>query len=248
MATNLEKDVGNSSQALAEQLSELRAIVQTRLDELRSREALDASAQIADLERQLITRAAPPKGPNLDTVLKLTSAIMPILLLVIGYLLIDTVKFAFEERRVQVQEGQLDLAAVEGMRDLLKALRAKNVDEDVARVNALLVAGYGVHGIAPLIMDLDLSVGDRRRADAAVGALKSYLLSEYRAEVCKRLRHVITIPRFTELGLERTVKLIGYLNCQEAVSDLGRIEKSEAGDNLKQAARDARELLTGTPQ
>lgn len=244
LTTNLNDSDSVGGPALAVQVSELRVMLETRLDELRSREVLDAIARVTDVERKLSEQQPSSKGPDLDTILKVTGAIMPILLLLIGFFLIDTVKFAFEERRLQVQEGQLDLAAVQGMRDLLEAMRAPDVDEDVAKVNALLVAGYGVHGISPLITDLDLGAGSRRRVDAAVEALKSYVFSEYREEVCKRLGRVIATPRFTERGLERTVELVGYLNCRETVPDLERIEQSGAGDSLVKAARDAQALLT----
>jgi len=174
----------------------------------------------------------------LDYFLKFLGALTPVALFFLGLFIKDSVETAFREREVVVKEGYLDIASAQAMEHLLASLRRKNVSEGDAEAAASMITGYALHGIRPLIMELNLTRAKKNRSNAAEGALLSYALTEDREAVCAKLRRVFVMDPalFDEGGIERVARLLGSLGCVAALQDLKAFAAAGGGNDAVRKA------------
>lgn len=207
-----------------------------------------------ELETRLgeLSRPAPaPAGfwaafkEGIDVIVRIASAATPVAVLVVGVMITDVADRALKEREVEVQESRLDLDATTTMEHLLDRLRQPNIGIEEARTTALLVAGYGVHAILPLVLELDLPPEKFARVEAAKQALRAMALSPLRrAALCDTLASVLRFSVdgafFENEGLRHTAELSGTLKCPEARAPLQDLLDAGPGDaDLAKALRGA---------
>jgi hypothetical protein len=229
---DLEREVADLSAQLDARLSEVEQLTGTSGLGLRTR--------IAALEKRL---ASPPESAKpkpggvaaglkttIDYGTKIVSALTPVAVLLVGLFLTGAVERALEERKVEIQQGHLDLEATQAMEHLLEQLRQPNIGEEQAKSIALLVAGYGVHATVPLIMELDLEKTKYPRIEAAKYGLRSMALSAPdRRALCatlvELLRFSTTSAFFQREGLMHAVDLTGLLRCAGAAPVLPELPR-----------------------
>lgn len=227
---------------LQREVAELSALLDARLGEverLTGTGDLGVRARVAALEKRL---AAPPAAASggfasglkttIDYATKIVSALTPVAVLVVGLFITGAVERALEERKVEIQQGHLDLEATRAMEHLLERLRQPDIGEEEAKSIALLVAGYGVHATVPLIMELDLEGAKYPRIEAAKYGLRSMALSAPdRQDVCatlvELLRFSTSAAFFQREGLRHAVELAGLLGCADAVPLLPGLPRND---------------------
>ena len=237
---------GGQLDALQSEVDELGTLLDARLGEierLTGSVGLGLRARLVKLERQLggysgsapASRTAPLLGflkAFTDYAVKIVSASTPVAVLLVGLFITDAVEQALEERKVEIQEGRLDLDATRAMEHLLERLRRPNIGEEEAKSTALLVAGYGLHAVLPLVMELDLESAKYARVAAARYALQNMALSYVqRRSLCTTLvglLHFSAEGRFFEhQGLRHTVTLSGALRCPKATTALRDLPRDD---------------------
>lgn len=157
--------------------------------------------------------------PNWRTVFeKVFIPLIPgLVMFLIGYLLIDSVKQDLEERQVQT----INAAQIQ---PLLKTLLGKEMPgAEEANAAALSLAGFGRYSVLPLINVLQ-SGGESRIAAAEKGLIAAgHIDKEY---VCKVLVEAIDdrTQLYNWLSHKQLIDIVGRLNCLSATGAFKRYE------------------------
>jgi hypothetical protein len=157
----------------------------------------------------------PPKPPSIwDRLNTLGPIITPIIVLVIGYWLKDSVDNA-------IKRQELQLSNVKEMREELAAIQKADVTPEAVQASAFTLAAFGQHAVPPLLTVL--SSGDEIRRPAAERALRAVGLTDPEA-VCGPIARVIDnrTGRFNWLTLQSAIRLAGDLTCTNARPALER--------------------------
>jgi hypothetical protein len=157
----------------------------------------------------------PPKPPDIwDRLNTLGPIITPILVLVIGWMLKDSVDTALRRQELQ-------LSNVKEMKEELAAIQKADVTPEAVQASAFTLAAFGQHAVPPLLTVL--SSGDEIRRPAAERALRAVGLTDPDA-VCAPIARVIDnrTARFNWLTLQSAIRLAGDLTCTNARPALER--------------------------
>lgn len=197
--------------------------VEQRLDQVEAVLGLQAPAIVGRLDAVEATlgELSKKQTPNpwlvgLDYLIKAVGALTPVMLLIVGFMIKDSVELAIKERELTIKEARLKIDEAKALDVLLQTFRKPDIGVEEARRTALLILDYGNAGIRPLVQDLNVEQHRRVRADAAASALKLHaVMGNERGTVCSLLGRVfeMTPPIFTPLGLKRVVALRQGLDC-----------------------------------
>jgi hypothetical protein len=191
-------DPGSSTDQIRADIARLSDELARRLDEHEGTAGADEWTRRARLLRLeaawLLSSYAPPPKPSGrgwrdtlkgfgDFLLKAAPVATSVWVAMVAYFVNDKVENAMEVRRVEIAEGQLDLATIQAIEAKLDALRTPDLGEEEAEKLAMQIAAFGSRAMVPLVMELDL---DRRveekRARALGHALRMMALVSYQRE------------------------------------------------------------------
>lgn len=198
--------------------------VEQRLDQVEAALGLKAPA-IEDRLGAVEARAAALEGkgaPNpwlvgLDYIIKGVGAVTPVVVLIVAFMIKDSVELAIKERELGIKEARLKIDEAQALDGLLKNFRKRDIGVDEANRTALLILDYGNAGVRPLVQDLNVEQHKQVRADAAAHALKVHaVMGNERGPVCLLLGRVqdMAPPIFAPLGLQRVSTLRQELGCE----------------------------------
>ncbi len=173
----------------------------------------ESSSEQAALEKTDKKKKPPPKPPDVwDRLNVLGPIITPIIVLVIGYWLTNSVDNALKKQELQ-------LSNVKEMREELAAIQKSDVTPEAVQASAYTLAAFGQHAVPPLLTVL--ASGDEIRRPAAERALRAVGLTDPEA-VCGPVARVIDnrTGRFNWLTLQSAIRLAGDLSCANARSAL----------------------------
>lgn len=152
----------------------------------------------------------------LDYLIKILSALTPIIVLGVGFMLKDSIDLAIKERELNIKESRLKIDEAIALDSLLKNFRKPNIGVDEARRTALMILDYGNAGVMPLIQDLNINQENSIRAQEAAHALKIHaVMSNNREMVCTLLGRINEMqpPVFSTYGLQRVTALDKEIGC-----------------------------------
>jgi hypothetical protein len=154
---------------------------------------------------------------GLDYVIKVVGAATPVVVLIVAFVIKDSVELAIKERELSIKETRLKIDEAQALDGLLKNFRKRDIGEDEAHRNALLILDYGNAGVGPLVQDLNVKEHRQVQADAAAHAIKVHaVMRNERGSVCLLLGRVqdMAPPIFAPLGLQRVSTLRQELGCE----------------------------------
>lgn len=185
-----------------------------RIDRLEDELERQGSA-LEELQRSSVEGDSRP-GPWLQRVGVLAEkAVVPVVVLVLGFALKDSVDQALRRR-------QLELSAASEIRGLVERLASS--DREEARAAAVTLASFG--DFAAVALARELQEAGTVGALAAEDGLRSLALSGS-AEACDVLRRMVRnrTRLYDWRTHRRAVRLLGELGCEEARGDLERLRR-----------------------
>ncbi len=199
--------------------------LEQRLDHVEEALGLKAPAlekRLETVESELETLASKnPSKPFLtlfDYVIKFLGALTPIIVLIVGFQIKDSVDLAIQERELSIKESRLKIDEAKALDGLLKNFRKSDIGVNEASRTALMILDYGSAGIKPLIQDLNVKQDHSVRAQEAQNALKIHAaMSDDRQLVCSLLGRINTMqpPVFNPQGLQRVTTLSKDIGCSD---------------------------------
>ena len=198
--------------------------VEQRLDQIEAALGLKAPAiedRLGAVEARveaLAGKGAPnPWLVGLDYIIKGVGAVTPVVVLIVAFMIKDSVELAIKERELGIKEVRLKIDEAQALDGLLKNFRKRDIGVEEANRTALLILDYGNAGVRPLVQDLNAKQKRQVRADAAAHALKIHtVMGNERGPVCLLLGRVqdMAPPIFAPLGLQRVSTLRQELGCE----------------------------------
>lgn len=212
MARAMTNGSGSQVEAVEQRLAHLEATLGMKAPAIEDR----LGAVEAQVEKLAGEGATNSWLVALDYIIKVVGAATPVVVLVVAFMIKDSVELAIKERELSIKETRLKIDEAAALEDLLINFRKRDIGEEEARRTALMILDYGNAGIRPLVQDLDVAKHRQIRADAAAHAIKLHaVMGNERGPVCQLLGRVRTMvpPIFSPLGLERVANLRQELGC-----------------------------------
>jgi len=209
----MTNDLGQENELLEQRLVHVEAALGLKAPSLEDRlESIETR-----LETLNIGNAPNPWLTALDYTIKIVSALTPVVLLVVGFMIKGSVELVIHQRELGIKEARLKLDEAQALDGLLKNFRKSNIGMDEARTTALLILDFGNAGIRPLVQDLDVGEQKVIRANASAHALKIHaVMGDEHDEVCLLLQRIDDTqpPIFGHVGLQRVSDLGQELGCK----------------------------------
>ncbi|RLA04971.1 MAG: hypothetical protein DRQ59_16635 [Gammaproteobacteria bacterium] len=182
--------------------------------------ALEKRLEKVEGELKVLDKKNPSKPvlTFLDYVIKFLGALTPIIVLIVGFEIKDSVDLAIQERELSIKESRLKIDEAKALDGLLKNFRKSDIGVNEANRTALMILDYGSAGIKPLIQDLNVNQDHSVRAQEAQNALKiNAVMSDDRQLICSLLGRINEMqpPVFYPQGLQRVTALSKDISCRD---------------------------------